>query len=162
MAYTSSGFLFLCTIKMFIFANKLYEWNIDDLPEQEIIIKMGHISMVANAYITNLNLDHGEIVDLLTTGFFGTLRRWWEKYLTRDFRKSIKKAIKKDDDVLPIFDERIGRGIPDGVNTLIYTIIKHFVRTPSNISSYISDYLNNLRCPLYLITDGTKMFLFLE
>ena len=35
----------------------------------------------------------------------------------------------------------------DGVNTLIYTILKHFVGTPSNISSRIFDYLNNLRCP---------------
>ena len=48
---------------------------------------------------------------------------------------------------MPIFDESTGRGIPDGANTLIYTIIKHFVGTPSNISSRISDLLNNLRCP---------------
>ncbi|KAL4619472.1 hypothetical protein ACB092_06G081500 [Castanea dentata] len=48
---------------------------------------------------------------------------------------------------MPIFDESIGRGIPDGVNTLIYTIFKHFVGTPSNVSSRISNYLNNLRCP---------------
>ena len=45
------------------------------------------------------------------------------------------------------FDERIGRGIPDGVNTLIYTVLKHFVGISSNISSQISDYLNNLRYP---------------
>jgi hypothetical protein len=38
-------------------------------------------------------------------------------------------------------------GIPDGVNTLIYTTIKHFVGTPSNIATRISDYLNNLRWP---------------
>ena len=132
--------------QFFVFADKLYEWNINGLPEQEIIIKMGHISMVVNACITNHNLDHGEIVDLLTTSFYGTLRGWWEKYLTEDSRESIKKAVKKDDDGLPIFDERIGQGIPDGVNTLIYTIIKHFVGTPSNNSSYISDYLNNFRC----------------
>ena len=56
-------------------------------------------------------------------------------------------AIKKNDEGFPIFDESIGRGIPDGVNTLIYTILKHFVGTPSNISSQIFDYLNNLRCP---------------
>ena len=37
--------------------------------------------------------------------------------------------------------------IPDGVNTLIYTILKHFVGTPSNVSSRVSDYLNNLSCP---------------
>ena len=48
---------------------------------------------------------------------------------------------------MPIFDESIGRGIPDGVNTLIYTILKHFFGTPSNISSRVSNYLNNLSCP---------------
>ena len=103
--------------------------------------------MYANAYITNRNLDHAEIVYLLTTSFSRTFCNWWEKYLTEESRESIKKAIKKDDDGLPIFDERVGQGIPDGVNTLIYTIIKHFVRTPSNISSRISCYLNNLHCP---------------
>ena len=104
------------------------------------------MSMVTNAYFTNHNLDHAEIVDLLTASFFGTLCGWWKKYLTEESRESIKKVVKKYDDGLPIFDESIGRGIHDGVNTLIYTIIKHFVGTPSNISSSISDYLNNLRC----------------
>ena len=78
-------------------ADKLYEWNIDGLHEQEIINKMGHMSLVANAYITNHNLDHAEIVDLLTTGFFGTLQGWWEEYLTEESRESIKKAVKNWD-----------------------------------------------------------------
>ena len=64
-----------------------------------------------------------------------------------DSREEIRKAVKKNKDGFPIFDETIGRGEPDCVNTLIYTIIKHFVGTPSNIASKISDYLNNLRCP---------------
>ena len=37
---------------------------------------MGQMSMFANAYIINHNLDHVEIVDLLTTGFSGTLHGW--------------------------------------------------------------------------------------
>ena len=78
------------------------------------------MSIVSNAYITNHNLDYVEIVDLLTIGFSGTLRGWQEKYLTEEFRESIKKAIKKVDDGLPIFHERIGEGILDGVNTIIY------------------------------------------
>ena len=78
------------------------------------------MSIVSNAYITNHNLDYVEIVDLLTIGFSGTLHGWQEKYLTKEFRESIKKAIKKVDDGLPIFHERIGQGILDGVNTLIY------------------------------------------
>ena len=105
------------------------------------------MSMVATAYMNNHDLDHAEIVDLLTTGFSGTLRGWWDKYLIEESRESIKKAVKKDDEGLPIFDESIGQGIPDRVNTLIYAIIKHFVGTPSNILSRISDYLNDLRCP---------------
>ena len=106
---------------------------------------MGHMSMVGISYINNHNLDHPEIVDLLVVGFSGTLRGWWDSYLTEDSRESIKTAIKKNEEGLPIFYESIGRGIPDGVNTLIYTVLKHFVGTPSNISSRIFGYLNNLR-----------------
>ena len=105
------------------------------------------MSMVGIAYVNNHNLDHPEIVDLLITGFSGTLRGQWDSYLPKDSKESIKHAVKKNDESFPIFDESIGKGIPDGVNTLIYTIFKHFVGTPSNILSQISDYLNNLRCP---------------
>ena len=103
--------------------------------------------MVGIAYINNHNLDHPEIVDLLVTSFSGTLHWWWDPYLIEDSRESIKTAVKKNDEGFPIFDESIGKGIPDDVNTLIYTTLKHFVGTPSNILSRISDYLNNLRCP---------------
>jgi hypothetical protein len=85
---------------------------------------------------------------LLATGFSGTFRNWWDKHLTEESREDIRKVVKKTKDGLPIFDEKVGRGEPDCVNTLIYTIIKHFVGTPSNITSRISDYLNNLRCPI--------------
>ena len=128
-------------------ADKLYEWNIDGLSEQEIINKMSHMSMVGIAYQNNHDLDKPEIVNLLVTGFFETLRGWWDSYLIEDSKESIKNAIKTNDEGLPIFYESIGRGILDGVNTLIYTILKHFVGTPSNISSRVSDLLNNLRCP---------------
>ena len=94
--------------------------------------------MVGIAYQNNHDLDQPEIVNLLVTGFSGTLRGWRDSYLTKDSKESIKNAVKKNDEGLPIFD---------GVNTLIYTILKHFVGTPSNISSRVSDLLNNLRCP---------------
>ena len=71
----------------------------------------------------------------LLLGFFVTLRGWWDSYITEESRDSIRHAVKKNDERLPIFDESIGHGILDGVNTLIYTILKHFVGTPSNILS---------------------------
>ncbi|KAL4649961.1 hypothetical protein ACB092_01G051600 [Castanea dentata] len=129
-------------------ADKLYEWNIDGLSEQEIINKMTHMSIVGIAYMNNHdNLDHLDIVDFPAYGFTGSLRGWWDSHLTEESRESIKHAVKRDTDGMPIFDENINRGVPYGVNTLVYTILKHFVGTPSNISSRISDYLNNLRCP---------------
>ena len=133
--------------QFFVSANKLYEWNIDGLSEQEIINKMSQMSMVGIAYQNNHDLDQPEIVNLLVIGFSGTLRGWWDSYLTEDSKESIKNAVKKNDEGLPIFYESIGRGFLDGVNTLIYTILKHFVGIPSNILSRVSDLLNNLRCP---------------
>ena len=102
--------------------------------------------MVGIAYQNNHDLDQPEIVNLLVTGFFGTLRGWWDSYLTKESKDSIKNAVKKNDEGFPIFDESIGRCILDGINTLIYTILKHFVGIPSNISSRVSNLLNNLRC----------------
>ena len=86
-----------------VFVDKIYEWNIDGLSEQEIINKMGRMSVVGIAYLNNHNLDHLEIVDLLVTGFSGTLCGWWDSYLTEDSRESIKHVIKKNAEGLPIF-----------------------------------------------------------
>ena len=106
------------------------------------------MSMVGIAYQNNHDLHQLEIVNLLVTGSSGNLRGWWDSHIIEESRESIKHAVKKNDEGLPIFYESIGRGIPDGVNTLIYTILKHFVGIPSNISSRVFDYLNNLSCPI--------------
>ena len=78
-----------------VFSDKLYEWNIDGLFEQEIINKMSHMSMVGIAYQNYHDLDQPEIVNLLVIGFSGTLRGWWDSYHTEDAKDSIKNAVKK-------------------------------------------------------------------
>ena len=90
--------------QFFVFTDKIYEWNIDGLSEQEIINKMSHTSMVCIAYQNNHDLDQPEIVNLLVTGFSGTLRGWWDSYLTEDSKNSIRNAVKKNDEGFPIFD----------------------------------------------------------
>ena len=127
--------------------DKLYEWNIDELSEQKVLNKLSHLTMVANSYMTNNQLTHDEIIDLLVTGFSGKLKSWWEKHLTEESRDLIKHSVKKDEECNPIFDERIGMGIPDRVNSLVLTIIRLFIGTPSNITSRIHDQLSNLKCP---------------
>ena len=87
------------------------------------------MSDVGIAYQNNHDLDQSDIVNLLVTGFSGTLREWWDSYPTS----------------LPIFAKNIGCSILDDLNTPIYTILKHLVGTP-NISPQVSDLLNNLRC----------------
>ena len=82
--------------------------------------------MVGIAYQNNHDLDQPDIVNLLVTGFSSTLRGWWDLYLTEDSKDSIKNAVKKNDEGLPIFDKSIGRGIFDGMNTLIYIYIIFF------------------------------------
>ncbi|KAG2689260.1 hypothetical protein I3760_09G132400 [Carya illinoinensis] len=101
--------------------DQMYEWNIDGFSKKEILNTLNRMSMVAIAYYNN-KLSQPKIVDILTHGFSGMLRAWWDKHLTVKDRETIRLAIKKDEEV------------------------KHFVGTPSNITNRISDYLNNLRC----------------
>ncbi|CAL9029902.1 unnamed protein product [Prunus brigantina] len=70
-----------------------------------------------------------------------------KSHLTDESRNSIIHAVKLNEDGLPLFDVNIGRGIEDGVNTLLYTIVEHFVGTPSHTQARIHDQLSNLRCP---------------
>ncbi|CAL8165373.1 unnamed protein product [Prunus armeniaca] len=126
------------------------KWKMVDKTEVEAShppVETIHMSMVANSYITNHSFRQSEIVPLLVTGFTGTLRYWWDKHLTPESKNLIIHAVKLNEDGLPIFDEQIGQGIEDGVNTLIYTIIEHFIGTPSNTTARIHDQLSNLRCP---------------
>ena len=126
-------------------SGKLYEWNIDGLVEQEILNKIHHMTMVANNY-PNEGRSHPEVIKLMSLGFTGKLLQWWNNCLTEEYKEDIKHVVQKDEEGAPIFDERIAKCVPDGVNTLIYTIIKHFVGKPSNITSRIYDQLSNLRC----------------
>jgi hypothetical protein len=60
--------------------------------EQEVINKLSHLSMVPNNYMTNHQLTHQEIVELLVTGFSGKLKSWWDKHLIEESKELIKKC----------------------------------------------------------------------
>ena len=57
--------------------------------------------MVANSYYTNQNLTQPEIVELLVTGFTGTLHYWWVKHLTDQSKSEIIHATKLDEEGPP-------------------------------------------------------------
>ena len=104
------------------------------------------MTMVANNYL-NEHRPHTEVIEFMVLGFTGKLLQWWNHFLTEESKDEIKNAVQKDEEGLLIFDEQIGIGVPDGVNTLIYTIMEHFIGTPRNITSRIYDQLSNLKCP---------------
>ena len=103
------------------------------------------MTMVANNYV-NEGRSHTEVIELLALGFTRKLLQWWNNCLIKKSKEDIKHAIQKDEEGLLIFDERRRKRVLDRVNTLIYTIMKHFVGKPSNITSRIYDQLSNLRC----------------
>jgi len=105
------------------------------------------MTMVSSSYVMNHDLSQPEVVDLLVAGFTGTLQSWWEKHLTDESRASIRSAVKTNEEGIPIFNEKIGLGDSDAVNTLFYTIVEHFIGTPSHLASRVHDQLSNLRCP---------------
>ncbi|KAL4643880.1 hypothetical protein ACB092_02G123500 [Castanea dentata] len=100
--------------------------------------------MVVNNYLDE-GRPHKEVIEI-ALGFIRKLLQWWNNCLTEESKEDIKCAIQKDEEGLPIFEDPPRSGIPDGVNTLIYTIMKHFVGKPSNITSRIYKKLSNLRC----------------
>jgi hypothetical protein len=84
-----------------VFADKLYEWNIDGLAKQQILDKLTHMTMVSSSYVMNHDLSQPEVVDLLVSGFTGTLQSWWEKHLTDESRAIIRSAVKTNEEGIP-------------------------------------------------------------
>jgi hypothetical protein len=81
--------------------------HIDGLSEQQILDKLTHMMMVSNSYVMNHDLSQPEVMDLLVSGFTGTLQAWWEKHLTDESKASIRKFVKTDEEGIPIFNERV-------------------------------------------------------
>ena len=90
-------------------------WNIDDLSEHEIINVLRQMTMAAIAYLTD-NDDHNA-AQLLFSGFFGTLRCWWDNCLNDSERKFLQTSTN---------DERE----QNAVHRIIYAITKHFIGDP--------------------------------
>ena len=62
----------------------IYDWNIDGLSEHEIINVLHQMIMASTAYLTDNN-DHNA-AQLIISGFFETLRSWWDNGLNKDER----------------------------------------------------------------------------
>ena len=73
------------------------------------------------------------LTQLILTGFTGTLKLWWENFLTDKERFYVSKSLNEE-------------GEQDAVTRLIYAIIKHFVGDPNSYQKKNYEILQNLRC----------------
>ena len=73
------------------------------------------MQMAATAYLTNG--DYHNAVQLILARFSGTLKFWWENFLTDKERFYVQKSLNED-------------GEQDAVLRLIYAITKHFIGDP--------------------------------
>ena len=70
------------------------------------------MQMAATAYLTDN--DDWNVSQLLITGFTGTVKQWWENFLTDKERFHVSKSVNEE-------------GEQDSVTRLIYAIVKHFI-----------------------------------
>ena len=122
----------------------IYEWNIDGMSKYEIINLLHEMTLLTNVYKNHGKLDH-QIAHLIVTGFTGQLKSWWDHYLNNDDRNEILTAVKREINGSVIMTDK--QPSQDVVNTLIFTITKHFVGDPNQYKEWVSDFLINLRCP---------------
>ena len=109
----------------------IYSWNIDGIPEHEIFVVLCQMQIAATAYLQDS--DDWNAVQLILTGFTGTLKLWWENFLTKKERFLVSKSINEE-------------GEQDAVTRLVYAIVKHFIGDPNIYQERSYEILQNLRC----------------
>ncbi|GJU84681.1 hypothetical protein Tco_1292227, partial [Tanacetum coccineum] len=122
---------------------EIYEWNIDGQTEHQISNLLQEMTMAANAYKAHKNTEL-QIVQHLIAGFTGTLKGWWDSYLTEAEKWIIlnaKKTIVKTENNIQTETQ-----IEDMTNTLIFAILKNFVGDPTAYQERNSVILLNLTC----------------
>ena len=109
----------------------IYSWNIDGLSEHEIFVVLRQMQMAATAYLQDS--DDWNAVQLILTGFTGTLKLWWENFLTEKEKFYVSKSLNEE-------------GEQDSITRLIYAIVKHFIGDPTIYQERSSEILQNLIC----------------
>ncbi|GJR33160.1 hypothetical protein Tco_1109392 [Tanacetum coccineum] len=121
----------------------IYEWNLDGQTEYQILNILQEMTMASNAYKTHKNTE-SQIVEILISGFTGSLKGWWDNYVSENEKSLVfkaKKTIVKNENEMPVETQE-----DDMVNTLIFAILKNFVGNPSVYQERNSSILLNLTC----------------
>ncbi|KAG5631645.1 hypothetical protein H5410_003362 [Solanum commersonii] len=114
---------------------EIYEWNIDGYTDRKIYTTVHRMLMYSTICKTNKNSDK-TIADMITDGFTGQLKGWWDNYLNQEQRDKVLLAVKQEGDQFT----------QNAVYKLVLNIIEHFSGRWSDNSETIRILLQNLRC----------------
>jgi len=127
--------------------SEIAEWNIYGLAEHQIYSELHEMDMAITAY--KKKLSDKQAATLFIVGFTGTLKNWWDNYLTEDNRKMVPKATT----TIPTIKTK-SRGqtienqiLEDATASLIYSIAKRFIGEPQFFQDRSFKILSNLSCP---------------
>ncbi|PIN17827.1 hypothetical protein CDL12_09511 [Handroanthus impetiginosus] len=109
----------------------IVEWNIDGMSEYRIKTIIKYMLMYALATQLKGNTNEA-IAKVLITEFTRQLQGWWDFYIIEPPKNHILTTRVRD---------------PLSVNTLIYTIVSHFIGTNELQLDRKQEQLINLRCP---------------
>ncbi|KAH0633381.1 hypothetical protein KY284_036167 [Solanum tuberosum] len=74
---------------------EIYEWNIDGYTDRQIYTTVHRMLMYKTIYKANKNSDK-TIAAMITTGFTGQLKAWWDNYLNTEQRDKILQSVKQE------------------------------------------------------------------
>ncbi|MBT1595296.1 hypothetical protein, partial [Klebsiella pneumoniae] len=72
----------------------IYEWNIDGMSEYQIFNLFSEMIMVSTAYIKQNKVSQQATLNMITLGFTGQLKGWWDNYLSELDKELIRCSIK--------------------------------------------------------------------
>ena len=119
-------------------SNAIYDWNIDGASDHIIRQTLHQMLMFATVCKARGNSDQA-CAELITAGFSGSLKGWWDNYLTASQKQSILQSVK--------IEEGHSTQQPDAVYTLVQNIYHHYIGNASWIHNNSDTLLMNLRCP---------------
>ena len=123
------------------------ELNIDGLADSQIYNKLQEMGMNITAYKWK-SATNKQATNRIAASFTGTLRNWWDNYLTEQNRNEILNAMANKN----IVKTEGGKTttsvevVEDATATLLYNIAKHFVGEPRLFQDISLEILNNLYC----------------
>ncbi|KAG5572186.1 hypothetical protein H5410_061952 [Solanum commersonii] len=74
---------------------EFYEWSIDGYTDRQIYTTVHKMFMYSTICKANKNSDK-TIIDMITVGFTGQLKGWWDNYLNTEQRDKILQAVKQE------------------------------------------------------------------